>query len=194
MARPREFDVDEVLAKAMIVFWEYGYHSCSLEDLVNATGLNKQSIYGAFGDKHSVLLKALELYRKDNLNAIGAMLEAKGAPLQVLHKFFSYACDPSQHPNLPSGCLVTNIALEFGTSDAEISKEVRNMLTGMQRLFTGVIEKGQSTNAITTKIEASVLALCLVNTLSGIRVLQKAGTPYASIEQIWRNALKSLES
>ncbi len=188
MARPREFDIDEALSQAMVVFWEQGYRSCSLDNLIEAMSVSRQSIYCAFGDKHSIFLKVLELYRKENLTAIGEMLKEQGSPITVLHSFLSYAITPADERNCPEGCLVMNTALEFGTSDSAVTAEIQKMLSGMERLLVQIVARGQSVGEISIRTDASSVARILLNSLCGIRVLQKAGTSQKELKNI-ANAL-----
>jgi TetR/AcrR family transcriptional regulator, copper-responsive repressor len=81
--RPRSFDPDEVLDKARAVFWNLGYAATSLDDLAAATGLNRPSLYAAFGDKHALYLAALERSRAEATAALGAAL-ATEAPLRAV--------------------------------------------------------------------------------------------------------------
>jgi hypothetical protein len=78
MARPREFDEAEALERAMGVFWSQGYEATSVEDLVGSTGLNRGSLYAAFGDKNALFLRALEHYRCLRMEELGACLEGTG--------------------------------------------------------------------------------------------------------------------
>ncbi len=70
MARPREFDLNQVLEKAMDVFWKQGYHATSISDLTEAMGLLRGSVYAAFGDKHQLFLAALERYMEKGLRVL----------------------------------------------------------------------------------------------------------------------------
>src|SRR3981189_1908276 len=77
--RPREFCVDEALAKALRVFWSKGYEGASLSDLTEAMGITRPSLYAAFGNKEALFRKALDLYEHDKLAFVGAALEAPTA-------------------------------------------------------------------------------------------------------------------
>src|SRR6476660_5686734 len=88
--RPRQYDPDSALARAAAAFWKNGYAGTSLDDLAAATGMNRPSLYAAFGDKRDLYLKTLERYQQQS-RAIGAQITADDPPLQVFLKRFSGA-------------------------------------------------------------------------------------------------------
>ena len=117
VARPREFDADKALSQTMRVFWERGYRASTFADLMKAADVQKQSLYGAFGDKRSLFLKSLELYRNQVLSEIRTRV-ARGR-LSVRGHCARHAVrgSASGGENIPSGCLMANTALELGLSD-----------------------------------------------------------------------------
>src|SRR5436305_13985260 len=88
MARQKEFDRDEVLHKAMEVFWTRGYEGASMQDLVKRMGINRQSIYDTFGDKHSLFLQSLDRYREIESRKLFAVLERPGSVKKNLRQLF----------------------------------------------------------------------------------------------------------
>jgi len=88
MARPREFDVDAALERAMQVFWAKGYESTSLDDLCEATGLGRSSLYAAFGDKHGLCLRALDRYEEGSAARINDAL-TRPVPNDVTDEMFT---------------------------------------------------------------------------------------------------------
>src|SRR5678816_734398 len=91
--RPRSFDEGEVLEKARAVFWDLGYSATSLDDIVRATGLNRPSLYGAFGDKHALYIAALRRTCAQSLASIEAGLGRDGPMRTVLSYFYTRATD-----------------------------------------------------------------------------------------------------
>jgi TetR/AcrR family transcriptional regulator, transcriptional repressor for nem operon len=84
MGRPRSFDEDDVIARATSLFWAQGFRPTTIEDLTHATGLGAQSLYGAFGDKRALFLRALERYMRNGLIAVAAQLASGPTPLAGL--------------------------------------------------------------------------------------------------------------
>ena len=121
MARTKDFDESEVLAKAIKLFWQKGYNGTSMQDLVDGLGISRSSIYDTFGDKHQLYLKALGTYRQ---NAIGvrdqilhASVPAKAAIRQLMDLTIDQMIRDKQH----KGCFLVNSAVENAPHDKEIN-------------------------------------------------------------------------
>src|SRR6476619_6742062 len=126
MARPRSFDEQEVVAAARDEFWERGYAATSVDDLTAATGLGKGSLYGAFGDKHSLYLRALDDYIMSSLDDVRASLRnpSKSAYERLVDHIRGQAkalvADKSRR-----GCLMAKSAAELGATDSDVEKKVQ---------------------------------------------------------------------
>jgi TetR/AcrR family transcriptional regulator, copper-responsive repressor len=118
--RPRSFDVDEVLVKARTAFWNLGYAATSLDDLAAATGLNRPSLYAAFGDKHALYMAALERTRAGAVAAMRGVLGREGPLREVLGELFAAAIsgyvdgDTGQR-----GCFIVVTAVTQAVDDPE---------------------------------------------------------------------------
>ncbi len=88
MPRPREFDRDEVLQKALQVFWERGYESTSVQHLVDAMGIGRASLYATFGSKHGLFCAVMDDYERALTQTLIAPLEGPGSPRRILSKLF----------------------------------------------------------------------------------------------------------
>ena len=133
MPRPREFDTDKALDRAMSVFWERGYHATSVQDLMKAAGVQKQSLYCAFGDKRSLFLKCLNLYTKQTLLGIQKMLNDADSPLDGIARVMRFVSHAPDSKNCPPGCLMANTALELGLDDPGVADEIRRMFRRIER-------------------------------------------------------------
>lgn len=194
MARPREFDVDAVLDRAMRLFWERGYQATSLDDLLEATGLSKQSLYNAFGGKRELFLKALDLYRCQRLPALRELLAGSGRARALVERAVREAAERKDPRECPLGCLMANTALELGSHDPEIAAEVRKMMLGYEKILSETIARGQREGEITTRHTSSVIAQSLRNTLDGVAILQKAGASSQRIRAVVDMALDSIRA
>src|SRR5512135_480080 len=117
MARPREFDPDTALERAMHVFWAKGYESTSLDDLCDATGLSRSSLYAAFGDKHDLLLATLDHYEEQAAARMRAAL-ARPLPLrEALAAMLGEMIDQIVAGPGRRGCFVGNCAAEIARGD-----------------------------------------------------------------------------
>src|SRR3954468_20306369 len=118
--RPRTFDEGEVLEKARGVFWDLGYAATSLDDIARATGLNRPSLYGAFGDKHALYVAALKRTCAQSLTSIGAGLALKGTMREVLTNFYARATQVYLSGDAGArGCFVIGTAVTEAVDDAD---------------------------------------------------------------------------
>jgi TetR/AcrR family transcriptional regulator, transcriptional repressor for nem operon len=193
MARPREFDADIALNKAMRLFWEQGYQATSLQDLMKAVGVKKQSLYGAFGDKRSLFLKCLSLYAQQTFVTVQAMLNATDTPLNGIKRVLHYASRPAESRNCPAGCLMTNTALELAQRDPEIAEEVRRMFRGFEEILVGAVRRAQEVGEISKNVDSATVGQSLANTINGIRVLEKTGAPQRQVKAVVDAALASIQ-
>lgn len=121
MGRPREFDVDEALETAMELFWRKGYEGTSLTDLTDGMGITKPSLYGVFGSKEGLFLKALERYEQTKMNFFYEALKEPKAR-DVAEKILRGFANAQTPESGPSGCLGINGALACSEAAAEIQK------------------------------------------------------------------------
>ena len=194
MARPREFDVDNALDQAMRTFWQHGYQGTSVGVLMKAAAVQKQSLYCAFGDKHSLFLKSIELYTKQVLAQVKAIIHETDSPLAAIDRVMRFAIMPAKAKNCPEGCLAANTALELGLRDPEAAKEVKKMFQGFERILSETIKKGQGKGEITSRFESGLIAHNLLNTLNGIRVLEKTGPSAQQMNSIVDMALAAIKA
>lgn len=189
MARPREFDPDEALGAVMRVFWEQGYEGSTFDDLTKAADVRKQSLYGAFGDKRSIFLQSLAVYRKETLAQVQAILDATGSPLEGIARLLRHAAHSPGPKEGPAGCLMANTALELGPHDPEVAAEVRRMFRATEAALTAAVKKGQDRGEITTRFAAAAIGQSLANTMNGLRILQNTGATGPQLKTVVEMAL-----
>src|SRR5215475_5610995 len=105
MARPREFDVDDALDRATQVFWTRGYEGTSVQDLVDALGVNRASLYATFGDKAQLFSAVLDRYGDQVNGAISEALTAPATGAEAVRAWFGAVIQKATHPAGPRGCL-----------------------------------------------------------------------------------------
>jgi TetR/AcrR family transcriptional regulator, transcriptional repressor for nem operon len=193
MARPREFDIDQALDLAMRTFWQHGYQGTSVFELMKAAGVQKQSLYCAFGDKHSLFVKSIELYRKRVLAQVSAMIRHTPSPVAAIENIMRFAVEPAKAKGCPEGCLAANTALELGLRDSEAVGEVKKLFQGLEQMLGEAIKEGQKKGEITPRFESGLIAQSLVNTLNGIRILEKTGGSVKQMNAIVDMALAAIK-
>lgn len=134
--RPRSFDTEATLAQATLTFWERGYASTSMDDLSTATGLNRPSLYGAFGDKHALYLQALRLYTEQSDAAIAAALHGRSLR-EGLQRVYALALELYCPGDAAArGCLLIGTA----ATEAPRDEAIRQQLGASLRGFTAALE------------------------------------------------------
>ena len=134
MARPRTFDEDDVVAAARDEFWDRGYAATSVDDLTAATGLGKGSLYGAFGDKHSIYLRALDDYITSSLDDVRAGLRDPAYSAydrlarHIRAQARALAADTSRR-----GCLMAKSAAELAATDDAVEQKVQQAVFDLAR-------------------------------------------------------------
>ena len=173
----------------MRVFWEQGYRASTFADLMKAADVRKQSLYCAFGDKRSLFLKSLELYRHQVLSQIANLLSEADSPLEGIASVLRYAAQPPGPKNSPSGCLMANTALELGESDSDVAAEVKRLFRGIEKILTGAVKEAQERGEITTRFGSAAIGLSLANTINGLRILENTGASDQQVRTVVNMAL-----
>src|SRR5271168_736517 len=142
MAGVRQFDRNQLLSQAMMVFWRNGYQATSIQDLVEATGVNRGSLYATFGDKCGLFLAVLDHYGK----RIGRpMMEALSHPnpRQAIQGMFELIIGRIRDPQYPRGCLFTNTSLECPSAGDAIGRSIAESLGHQEAAIYQVLRQAQ---------------------------------------------------
>jgi TetR/AcrR family transcriptional regulator, transcriptional repressor for nem operon len=193
MARTKDFDADEVLTKAVQLFWHKGYNGTSMQDLVDGLGISRSSLYDTYGDKHTLFLKALESYQASSsgamCNVVSNNVSAKEAVRRLLEMATTELLIDKQH----KGCFMVNAEVEVAPHDKEVSDLVCKNDQQVENAFYAAIKKGQDSGEITNRQDARALARFIFNTVKGIRVSAKSTTDKAFFEDIINLSLSVLD-
>ncbi|GGG59316.1 TetR/AcrR family transcriptional regulator [Paenibacillus radicis (ex Gao et al. 2016)] len=192
MSRPREFDYDTVLHAAIDIFREYGYYASSYDILTKGTKLNKQSLYGAFGDKKALFSKSLSLYNANFLERFQQLLSHGTTALETL-RYWQQHFLPSNYDHR-YGCLIVNSTLELQNSSesSSVKFEFDHMFQRMKEMLEVVISKGQQEGSVILKLSSEQLSNHLVNTIIGLRVLVRSGAPKEQLQSQLDTAIEML--
>ncbi|HEY6455260.1 MAG TPA: TetR/AcrR family transcriptional regulator [Steroidobacteraceae bacterium] len=192
MARPREFDEADVLAKAAKCFWHRGYEATSVKDLVETTGITAASLYNAFSDKRTLFRAALDHYVE---SSVGERIRRSDAlpGRSAIAAFFSDILDRSLNDRDHKGCLLVNSALEIAPHDAQFQKIIAGVLRRIEKFFLKCVRAGRADGTITRAVPAHSLARDLLAVLMGVRVLARVRPEKALLEDIVESALARLD-
>jgi len=163
----KNFVLEDVVERAMEVFWEKGYEATSIADLIDATGVQRQSLYNAFGDKRGLFVRTLEKFEFEHQTRVLEALEAKGKPLSSINKILRDAADDVNS----RGCFMVNTTLELRIHDEEIKALLSNAAGDFRIWFIKIIEQGKSQGEIPATVNANEVASGLLAALYGIRVM-----------------------
>lgn len=191
--RGKEFDPEEVLSRAVNVFWSKGYEATSIRDLQEEMGIQRQSLYDTFGSKHELFLTALRFYHENVIVSNLCHLFSTPSPKKSIQKIFYQRVKDAEDPTVISGCLVTNTLTELGLWDAEVKKQAKKTLDYMESAFLNALQRAQDLGEISSSKDAKSLAVLLVNNLQGIFVMSKAGVSPAKIKSFSKQLLSLLE-
>lgn len=176
IGRPREFDLDEAVRRAMHIFWDRGFHDASLPDLLAGMELSKGSFYKAFGDKKSVFLRALELYIDDGVRNVQEVLRSDPSPKAAIRNALVRYADLSSGSKGVRGCFGVLTAAEMLPGDKDIADVIKRLFTRLQDLFAATVAKGQAAGEIKNRCDPRVIAHFIVSHAQGMRVLGKVGS------------------
>ncbi|WP_433154526.1 TetR/AcrR family transcriptional regulator [Actinomadura nitritigenes] len=177
MAGKKQFDMDAALDAAMIQFWRAGYADTSLDDLSQATGLNRSSIYSSLGDKDTLFLRCLDRYAARYGDKYDAALScAASEPLTAVRAFFDVTLERIADPELPDGCLVAQSAMAIPVLSPSIAAHAKEAL-GVQRLrLRAALKAGRLTDQ---DAEAFAEHVAAVN--QSLAVMSRAGASPAQL-------------
>ncbi|MBW4474574.1 MAG: TetR family transcriptional regulator C-terminal domain-containing protein [Stenomitos rutilans HA7619-LM2] len=192
LGRPREFDRDTVLTQAMHVFWNSGFSRTTYASLEQATGLHRQSLVYAFGDKESLFYQALSHYAETQVQSIINQLEAPGSPLKNIRAAFAEWLEDAQRETT-SGCLFVNTSAEIGQSDPKVAQIIETATKRLIQAFEQVIEAGQTQGEITVTISAIDLAQQAVAVGDGVLLRRRVSNDPSFAEAVFRAFLASIE-
>jgi TetR/AcrR family transcriptional repressor of nem operon len=189
MGRSKAFNEELVLDKAVEVFWAKGYEATSIQDLVDAMGIQRGSLYGTFGSKQELFLKSLDRYALVVVKELLALLTSKRSSVESIELFFDKLVEHSLTAGPLRGCLVTNSAVEFGLSDGVIRQKVLYLLNGLEQGFYQTLLRAQENREISQDHNLIALAEYLTNSMQGLLVMGKVHLERSVLENINRITL-----
>lgn len=171
MARTKAFDPKLALSKAMAVFWQQGYTATSIQDLVEAMGIHRGSLYDTFQDKRQLFLQAIALYQDTVVHSAIAPLKAPGASRAEIEQHFWRLAERSAEQ--PCGCLLTNTLVELASEDVELVTLLNQGLQQVEDAFFQALVRAQDQGEVSAHQDLRTLAHYLTTSLQGVRVMSR---------------------
>ncbi|KJS52782.1 TetR/AcrR family transcriptional regulator [Streptomyces rubellomurinus] len=173
MGRPKNFEPDVVVARAMETFWTKGYAGTSPADLAEATGVAKGSLYHSFGSKRELFGRALDLYGRMGAELTEEVLSRPGTARERIRAFLVLLVDVDLDGPVRRGCLAQNTVEELGGRDEEATRAAHRIEERMIELLAARIERGKLDGDVDRSVDARAQAQFLQNTSAGLRVMAK---------------------
>lgn len=180
VGRPRAFDADQALARALDVFWRKGYEATSLTDLTEAMDINRPSLYAAFGNKEALFRKAMDLYEREREPVFRAAL---GEPVArtAMVRFLEATIATHTNPETPPGCLVVQGALPSGVEVEPIAQELVERRARSQAAILQRLERAQAEGDLPAGLVPADLARFIFTLIEGMAAQARDG---ASAEEL----------
>lgn len=191
--RPREFDMDDALDKALAVFAERGYHAASITDLTDAMGLAAGSVYKAFKDKRGVFLAAFDRYRSVRVAILDQAVAGAQTGRDKLLAVLTVYTESSHGAAGKRGCLVVRSADDMALFDEEAARRVTAAFEANQALVTSLVALGQKDGSIRPDLDITTTGRTLLCLMTGMRVFGKTGRSRSEMAEIAATAMKILD-
>ncbi|WP_193323358.1 TetR/AcrR family transcriptional regulator [Erwinia endophytica] len=191
--RPREFNVDTALDRAILYFREHGYHAASIASLSQALQLSAGSLYKAFHSKRQLFKAAFERYLIIRRHQLTDMSNDAESGRDKLFRVLKFYAESSCADEGRKGCLVIVGAVELASTDAEMAREVAAIMKHHEQQLTRIICAGQQDGSINIAVEPGVTARLMLALVQGLRVLGKAGRTREEMIAVVQTAMKLLD-
>ena len=191
MPRAKQFDPDEMLAQAEVLFSERGYAEVSVQDLVDRLGLNRSSLYATWGDKRGLYLAALDRYRRKAGGRLVADLSTAPRATEGIRRYLERVVEEAcAEP--PVDCLMTGASTEQAPLDAATAERTASSRDGMTEAFTQAVRRAQREGEVSAGADAVRLGRSLATTVYGLRTLARTRPPREVLSDAAEAALQAL--
>ncbi len=188
--RPRSFDTDQALDRALKVFWRKGYEGTSLSDLTGAMGINRPSLYAAFGDKEALFRKALDRYAEGPASYVREALNQPTA-LGMVEKLLRGAADLLSNPRNPPGCLNVQGALACGATAEPVRRELALRRAAGEAAICQRLKRARAEGDLPPDAKPADLARYVATVLQGMSVQAAGGATRAELHRVVQTALRA---
>ncbi|OBX25233.1 TetR family transcriptional regulator [Gelidibacter algens] len=173
MARKKEYIEEEVIEKAMNLFWRNGYQTTSMQMLEKEMGINKFSIYASFGNKNGVFIESLKCYNQ-KLNQLMSKLKASSNGISGIKEYFYDFIEFSKETEIAKGCLITNTANEIGEgADQKIKDVLTNFTDNVRNVFSDILKQDKTKNRDVIEHQADYLLIAMFGLSSATRIFNQ---------------------
>ncbi len=190
MGRPRAFDKDQALDRALHVFWEKGYEGTSIADLTAAMGINPPSLYAAFGNKEALFRKALERYEAKR-DAFFAVAFAAPTAREAMTRLLEGTADLLSDKRTPQGCLMVQGALCGGEACESVKQDLASRRQAGEVLIRDRLKRAKREGDLPEEADPAGLASYVATVMQGMAVQAAGGATAKQLREIARLALRA---
>jgi TetR/AcrR family transcriptional repressor of nem operon len=194
MVRQREFDTDKALEAAMQIFWDKGFEATSLSDLTTAMGIQRPSLYAAFGDKKELFETALRRYTTLHAAQVRSRLQHTSSVKEAFRALFEHIGAEGDVTDPRHGCFCINTMVELAPHDPKFAVLTREHQMYLAAIFKQTIERGQGTGELSDDLDAIALSKSLVVSMIGLTVMMKSEPDRSFVQQSIKVTLSLLEA
>jgi TetR/AcrR family transcriptional regulator, copper-responsive repressor len=187
--RPRGFDVDAVLDRAVDTFWTRGFAATSLDDLCEAMGIARPSLYAAFGDKEALYLASVARFRGRMAELYIQAVRSKPTGRDGILAFFREAIARYTSGEVSRGCLGVCTAAVEAPSHPAVRTALAHLLKELDDAFAGTLRRARDRGELASDADIAALAALLSATLHSIAVRARAGTGKAELQRLARSSV-----
>jgi AcrR family transcriptional regulator len=188
--RPRAYEPDVALGKALDLFRKGGFAATSLDDLSAATGMNRPSLYGAFGDKRELYIKTYQRYRDDARAAMTDIFREEMPIRKRLARIYAIALDIYLSGDAgPRGCFTVMTAASEAVADPEIRAMVVDALIALDKALAACFQRAKDNGELPAPVDPAVLGQLASATIHTIAIRARAGVPRRELEAIVNGAI-----
>jgi len=190
MARPKAFDTEQVLDAAVRLFWERGYEATSIQDLVQALGVNRASLYATFGDKAHLFEAAMQRYGQQVRSVLSAELAPPHAGRKAVARYLDAVIEVGSRPKSPRGCLLLNTAVACTTAPPELLARASTAVRGSEGALLAALRRDP---LLAARRDVRALARFFAAEGHGLAVLARAGVKPTQLREAAAVALRVLD-
>ncbi|MBN8548089.1 MAG: TetR/AcrR family transcriptional regulator [Deltaproteobacteria bacterium] len=172
MARPREFDPEEILTRVAGVFRANGFEKTSFRHLERATGLKKGSLFAAYGNKHALFTSALSHYHEQRCRELAELCEEKSAAIALKH-WLESSIEQDSRASCERGCLTLNSLVETAPHDRHCARLVGEQLQRVEQILEKLVRRAIKEGSFRKSLDAQCTAKYLVCLVSGLQALTR---------------------
>lgn len=191
--RPRSFDREQALLRAMEVFWAKGYDGAAISDLTAAMGIGSPSLYAAFGSKEALFSEAVELYGRTEGPEIWEAVETAPTAREAVAGYLSATARAFTRPGKPPGCMVVLSALHAGDASAGVCEALRRSRAGSQADLKARLDQAVASGEIPAGADTAAVAAFYVTVQQGMSIQARDGASYETLRKVADNAMAAWE-